>query len=656
MYGSVTLQQDMTIPNTHRLGIPAFNALTIPGDVTLTNNGTIVVYQGGVINGTVAGNQPVASDLTISGGSSYTYAGGLLTVTGNGTYTIGMKSGLSATTTDRITVASGVNANITLSAVNIDMSGTNDTAAFDMMDATVQLTLTGTNILKSGGYRPGLQVPEGSTLTISAADETHALTANGGARGAGIGGYYDRTGGTVTINGGTVTATGGQYGAGIGGGMDGAGGTIAELSGNAVVFASSIQPTITAGENATQAIVFIGNTGTMYGNVTLQQDMTIPTNYTLEISPSGVLTIPGGVTLTNNGTIKKYHGGVINGTVAGNQLVDSDLTISGGSSYTYSGGLLTVAGNGTYTIGMKSGLSATTTDRIVIVSGVNANITLSAVNIDMSGNSNITAFDMTGATVQLTLTGTNVLKGGSTRAGLHAPEGSTLTISAADETHALTANGGTWGAGIGGSGDWRGSGGGAGGTVTINGGTVTATGGSYAAGIGGGGYYYYPSDYGAGDGGSVTISGGMVTATGGSSSAGIGGGSRGGAGGTVTISGGTVTATGNGGAGIGGGNGGNAGTIAELSGNAVVFASSIAPTLTAGGNATQAIAFNGNTGTMYGNVTLQQDVTIPNTHTLDLASGQTLTIPGTVTLTNEGTINKNGGTITGSVAGTGTVN
>ena len=67
---------------------------------------------------------------------------------------------------------------------------------------------------------------------------------------------------------------------------------------------------------------------------------------------------------------------------------------------------------------------------------------------------------------------------------------------------------------------------GAGGTITINGGTINTTGGDSAAGIGGG--------YG-GAGGTTTINGGTVNATGGDSGAGIGGGS-GGAGGTITLS------------------------------------------------------------------------------------------------------------------------
>jgi hypothetical protein len=75
------------------------------------------------------------------------------------------------------------------------------------------------------------------------------------------------------------------------------------------------------------------------------------------------------------------------------------------------------------------------------------------------------------------------------------------------------------GAGIGGGDD------GAGGSITIDGGTVTATGGDYGAGIGGGS---------SGDGGAITISGGTVTATGGMSGAGIGGGIYG-EGGDITI-------------------------------------------------------------------------------------------------------------------------
>jgi hypothetical protein len=317
----------------------------------------------------------------------------------------------------------------------------------------------------------------------------------------------------------------------------------------------------------------------------------IPTDTTLTIPSGGTLSIPPERTLMNNGTIYVDHGAAIVGTVAGTQPVVPALTITGGASYTYTERVITITGSGTYTIGMKSGITKTTSDRIVVTSGVSADITLNGVNIDMSGQADAASFDMSDAAVNLTLTGTNILQSGFNRAGLLSSNGSTLVITAAST------------------------------------GSLTAIGGNYDAGIGG--------DYDA-----VIIGGGSYSD-----------------GGTITISGGTVTATADGGAGIGGGNNGGAGSIAALSGNAVVFASSIAPTLTAGTNATQAIAFNGTAGTigtMYGSVTLQQDVTIPSTHTLDL-SGGTLTIGG-VTLTNDGTINKNGGTIVGTPAGRGTVN
>ncbi|MBR6453313.1 MAG: hypothetical protein IKS97_01845, partial [Fibrobacter sp.] len=131
------------------------------------------------------------------------------------------------------------------------------------------------------------------------------------------------------------------------------------------------------------------------------------------------------------------------------------------------------------------------------------------------------------------------------------------TISINDGT--VTATGGYDGAGIGGGYN------GAGGTISINDGTVTATGGYDGAGIGGG----YN-----GAGGTISITGVTVTATGSSGGAGIGGGSKG-TGGTISITGGTVTATGGDlGAGIGGGYKGTAGTISITGGTIAAMGSS----------------------------------------------------------------------------------
>lgn len=239
----------------------------------------------------------------------------------------------------------------------------------------------------------------------------------------------------------------------------------------------------------------------------------------------------------------------------------------------------------------------TKTNTITVEGGLsdNVNITLSGVNIDAPGTSGSCAFSIgSGSTVNLTLTGTNTLKSGSGCAGLAVPEGASLTIK--EDSGSLTAIGGSGGAGIGGGRGTDGSGGSsggngvAGGTITIEGGTVTATG-NGGAGIGGGTGGYGTSSSSdksggtGGSGGTITINGGKVTATGNSRGAGIGGGAggngkenlndydgycvnggRGGSGGTIKINGGTVTSSGDG-AGIGGGCGGAASNGTDSKGN-----------------------------------------------------------------------------------------
>ena len=148
------------------------------------------------------------------------------------------------TTTNRIEVADGVSANITLAGVNIDVSALDDTAAFKIADnSTGNVTITladgTTNTLKSGLYCAGLQKKgEGNNigkLTIQGGElGTGILNATGGMCGAGIGGESDYSSSNITISGGTVTATGGDMSAGIGGGYFGAGSFIT-INGGTVI-------------------------------------------------------------------------------------------------------------------------------------------------------------------------------------------------------------------------------------------------------------------------------------------------------------------------------------------------------------------------------------------------------------------------------------
>jgi len=188
-------------------------------------------------------------------------------------------------------------------------------------------------------------------------------------------------------------------------------------------------------------------------------------------------------------------------------------------------------------------------------------------------------------------------------AGINVSEGNSLTIyaqSIGNDMGILTATGGNYGAGIGGS---NGS---TGGTITINGGIVTATS-NYGAGIGGGNN---------GEGGRVTINGGMVTAKSNQAQ------------------------------GIGRGNGNHSAGTFAMNGNAIVFASSVGDETAS--RRTGGILFEGDNGRVYGtSVTLSRNTTIPEDHTLSIPNGKSLIIPSDITLTNDGTIiPNNGSTIT----------
>ena len=204
------------------------------------------------------------------------------------------------------------------------------------------------------------------------------------------------------------------------------------------------------------------------------------------------------------------------------------VTVTGGTEgtdYSYANGVLTIKTDTPLTI-KNTDSSKSTTDRIVIDSGVTANLTFAGVNIALGKNEDtegVSAVTVpSGAELDLTLADgsenelTGDTNGGSSNsssgAGIEAPKGATLTISCAhsgDTGHvcgencgSLSASGAAWGeangcaAGIGGKRA-------AGGTITINGGNIEATGGR-GAGIGGGGMEWPCT------GGTIVINGGKV--------------------------------------------------------------------------------------------------------------------------------------------------
>lgn len=71
----------------------------------------------------------------------------------------------------------------------------------------------------------------------------------------------------------------------------------------------------------------------------------------------------------------------------------------------------------------------------------------------------------------------------------------------------------------------------------------------------------------------------------------------------------------------------------------------------AGSDGSGGIVFNGKNGTVYGKVELQDDLTINEGETLTVGKDASLTVPDGQTLTNNGTIQVNGGTLTGKPGG-----
>lgn len=144
------------------------NKGTITNNGTLTNNGSIINFGSGSVTGTVSGNQPdtqgTAFTITGSGlvyGTDYTYPAstGVLTIKSDKAITIANAN--TGSTTDRIEVADGISANITLAGVNINTYSLGK-CAFQIAEGsagTVTITLSDgtTNILTSAENLAGLQ-------------------------------------------------------------------------------------------------------------------------------------------------------------------------------------------------------------------------------------------------------------------------------------------------------------------------------------------------------------------------------------------------------------------------------------------------------------------------------------------------------------------
>ena len=131
---------------------------------------------------------------------------------------------------------------------------------------------------------------------------------------------------TITVNNGSLT-TGGNGHVGIyyyWSDKNNAGTSSLTVSGNAVVDTrnskimtnnSETGVQVGAGSDGNGGIVFNGKSGTVYSDVTLQEDLVIGNDETLTIGKDASLTVPDGKTLTNNGTVTTEEGGTLTGNI-----------------------------------------------------------------------------------------------------------------------------------------------------------------------------------------------------------------------------------------------------------------------------------------------------------------------------------------------------
>ena len=188
------------------------------------------------------------------------------------------------------------------------------------------LTIEGEGSLNASGSSSGILVQSNggdAALTIQNADVT---AENSSSSGDGVTVQAGRSSSaSLSVDGGSLTATGkSEYGAGIrytfGGGSSGSGKPSLTVSGNAIVRANGSAGGITSNASAgiqigadsnksNGGIVFNGKNGTVYGSVTLQDDLTIGEGESLTIPEGSSLTIPNDTTLTNKGEVKTEGSG-----------------------------------------------------------------------------------------------------------------------------------------------------------------------------------------------------------------------------------------------------------------------------------------------------------------------------------------------------------
>ena len=437
----------------------------------------------------------------------------------------------------KITVADGAMVTLSDATINRYDASCKWAGLTCLGDATI--VLEGTNTVSGFSMTyPGIFVSTNKTLTIRGGGSLYASAESSG---AGIGGGAGIHCGNIVIEGGTITARGGKQAAAIGSGYYGRCGNISILGGTVIAAGGGSAVPVVKEDGNTQinlggsfaAGIGTGNGGTC-GDITIGEG--IESVVAVSGYPFGVPPIGAANGDSTCGTITVADG-LSDATSPDclRTIIQGDLSKLTGDRTFGDSAVLTGTLSGDYKVSIAHGAKVTL-----------RNVTIKGFFDETWNNSHLCWAGITcEGDATIVLEGDNYVRGyGYHFPGIYVPADRTLTIrgdgflearsggrapgiGAGHSQHGykldggnisiwsgtIDAEGGMWGAGIGG-GCYSSFG-----NIYINGGTITAKGGMLAAGIGSGNWYSRDE----GPCGTIMILGGTVTATGGEKASGIGG-------------------------------------------------------------------------------------------------------------------------------------
>ena len=246
-------------------------------------------------------------DVTVGGG--FTYPGSVIAFSQSAdvSLTIEVSQG-----TSNITGTGGIRVVSKAGDASLSISGpgslevknvSNDSGIVLIGSKNVNLGINSADVTISNVQYYGVQLAAGDECKSTATINDGNLTASGSTVGIYFMRLYNDGPSSLTVSGNAMVDTEGSTGGIINGSSD------------------SFQ---IGADGESGGIVFNGNSGTVYGNVTLQEDLEIGTDETLTIGKDASLTVPENVKLTNNGKID--NSGELNGTVDGSGTVTPKIT------------------------------------------------------------------------------------------------------------------------------------------------------------------------------------------------------------------------------------------------------------------------------------------------------------------------------------------